>query len=236
MICSLFLLFPFLSSFAQGQCSNDKTVIWNELYPSVKKAYGLDQLLVNGVCFEEYYLGSIGHPFLFEDQFLKGTLIFQGRTYKDVNLKYDICKQQIVLYVTQNNSNIWIIPPNEFISSFSLDNLLFKKFEFQGTSRFYQVAFDSENLKCLYYWSKIRYDSDHQKNYNSSRFTDSDRKSYLLIGKSIEKYNDNQSFINLFPKEHQVQIRAYIKDNKIKVSHSNASEITKLLSFCETLL
>lgn len=236
MIGSLFLFAPLISAFAQDQYSKDNTSSWNELFQTVKSAYGPDQLLVNGVCYEDYYQGSIGHPFIFEDQFVKGSLTFRGRDYKGLDLKYDIYKQQVVLYVTHNNSNIWIIPPNEFITSFSLGNLLFKKYEFQGSSKFYQVVFDSENLKCLYYWTKIRYDSDHQKAYISSRFTDSDRKSYLLMGESLKKYNDNQSFINLFPKEHQPHIKAYIKNNKIKVNNSSDFEMAKLFSFCETLL
>lgn len=236
MIVSLFLLTPFVSSFAQDRYSNYKTGEWNELYQSVKNEYGFDQLLVNGVCFEDYYQGSIGHPFLFEDQFVKGSMEFRGRTYKGLDLKYDIYKQQVVVFVTQDNSNIWIMPPKEFISSFSLGDHLFKEYTFQGISRFYQVIIDSENLKCLYYWSKIRYDSDHQKIYNSSRFTDGERKSYLLIGKSLEKYNDNQSFVNLFPREHQLQIKQYLKSNKIKVNNSSDFEMAKLLSFCETLL
>jgi hypothetical protein len=142
----------------------------------------------------------------------------------------------VILYVTQNNSNAWIIPPNDFISAFSLGDKLFVKHTFRGVPGFYQVVFDTEELKCLYYWSKLRFDSDQKGYYNSFRFTDSDRKTYLVVDKVLEKYSYNRSFIRLFPQKSQMQIKQYIKNNKIKVAKSSDVEIEKLVTYCKTLL
>jgi len=236
LVSLLFLLNPCLSSFAQGHSPDAKDADWNELYKSVVDEYGFDQVLVNGIHYEDGYWGKVGHPFLFEDQLYKGTLIYRGREYKGVDLKYDIYKQQLILYINQNNSNAWIILPNDFISAFSLGDKLFMKGTFQGAPRFYQVVFDNEKLKCLYYWSKLRFDSDHLRNYNSFRFTNSDRKTYLIVDDVLKRYIDNRSFVRLFPRESQVQVKQYIKNNRIKVAKSSDAEIEKLAAYCRTLL
>jgi hypothetical protein len=236
LISLLFLLNPCLSSFAQEHSHDAKDCNWNELYKSVVNEYGFDQVLVNGIHYEDGYWGKEGHPFLFEDQLYKGTLIFRGREYKGVDIKYDIFKQQVILFIMQNNSIAWIIPPNDFISAFSLGDKLFVKRTFQGVPGFYQVVFDTEELKCLYYWSKSRFGSDHLRDYYSFRFTDSDRKTYLIVDDVIKKYSDNRSFVRLFPRECQMRIKQYIKNNRIKVAKSSDAEIEKLVTYCSTLL
>jgi len=236
MISSLCLLNLCLSLYAQENAPNAKADYWNELYKSVVNEYGFDQVLLNGICYEDEYLGKVGHPFLFEDQFYKGTLIFREREYQGLDIKYDIYKQQVILYIRQNNLIAWIIPPNDFISTFSLGDKLFVKHTFEGVPRFYQEMFDTEKLKCLYYWSKLRYDSDHKRDYNSSKFTDSEKKTYLIVDDVLKKYSDNRSFVRLFPQESQVRIKQYIKNNKIKVAKSSDVKIHDLLYYCNSIL
>ena len=225
-----------LSAYAQEYAPDARADFWKELYNSVVNEYGIDQVLVNGICYEDEYLGTVGHPFLFENQFFKGTLTYREREYLGLDIKYDIYKQQVILYLRQNNSIAWIIPPNDFISAFSLGDKLFVKHTFKGIPRFYQVIFDTEELKCLYYWSKLRYDSDHKRGYNSSKFTDTKRKTYLIVDDVLKKCRDNRSLVRLFPQESQARIQQYIKNNKIKVAKSSDAEIEKLVTYCRTLL
>jgi hypothetical protein len=235
MFSSLCLLKLCLSSYAQDLAPDANADHWNELYKSVVNAYGFDQVLVNGICYEDEYIGTVGHPFLFEDRFYKGRLIYRGKEYRGVDLKYDIYKQQVILFTKQNNSIAWFIPPNEFISSFSLGDKLFVKYTFHKLPGFYQVIFDNQQLKCLYYWSKLRYDS-YQKRYNSYGFTDSEKKTYLMVGDVVKKYGDNRSFIRLFPQGIQIRIKQYIKNNKISVAKSSDAEMEKLVTYCRSLL
>jgi hypothetical protein len=236
LISLLLLLNLCHSSYAQEYSTDANDGIWNEFYKSVVNEYGFDQVLVSGIGYEDYYRGNVGHPFLFEDQFYKGTLVFREREYQKLDLKYDIYKQQVILFIKQNNSIVWLIPPNDFISAFSLGEKLFMKYTFQGVPEFYQVVFDTEELKCIYYWSKSRYNSDHKRGYNSSRFTDSERKTYLVMDDVLRKYSDNKSFVKLFPQQSQLLIKKYIKNNKIKVAKSSEAEIEELLKYSNTIL
>jgi hypothetical protein len=230
----LILDFPF-SIYSQEQSSYIKTD-FNELYKSIQDEYGFDQVLVNGIFYEDDLLGKIGHPFLLENRFYKGKLIFRGNEYRGIEMKYDIYNQQLLIFVTQNNSNVWIILPNEFISSFSFDEKTFVKFTFKREPKFYQVVCDSEKLKCLYYWLKYRYDSDHKRKFYSYGFTESARKSYLLLNDILLEYKNNSSFIRLFPQEIKYQIEGYIKSNRIKVNKCDDSIVRKLIIYCNSLL
>ncbi len=87
MISSLCLLNLCLSTYAQEHAPNAKADYWDELYKSAVNEYGFDQVLVNGICYEDEYLGTVGHPFLFEDQFYKGTLIYRESEYQRVRYK-----------------------------------------------------------------------------------------------------------------------------------------------------
>jgi hypothetical protein len=236
LISSLCLLNLCLSSYAQEHAPDAKADYWNELYKSVVNEYGFDQVLVNGIFYEDDLLGKIGHPFLFENRFYQGTLIFRGNEYKGIEMKYDIYDQQLLIYVTQNYSNAWIIPPNAFISAFSFDGKAFVKYTLKGEPKFYQVVFDSEKLKCLYYWLKSRYDSDHERKFYSYGFTESARKSYLLLNDILLEYKNNSSFVRLFPQEIKYQIERYIKSNRIKVNKCDDSVVQKLIIYCNSLL
>jgi len=235
-IYSLFLVNFCPESIAQQPVPDSLAVDWKELYPSVLAEYGADQVLLTGISYEDVYPGKAGHPFLFEDKLYKGTLIFREREYNEVNLKYDIFNQQVILYTMQNNSSSWIIPPNDFISAFALGDKWFAKYAFGGEPKFYQVIFDTERLKCLYYWYKSRYDSDQKAEYNSIRFSDSEKKACLLVNDVLMNYSDNKSFIESFPKESQVKIKQYLKNNHIKVAKCSEDRLEAVLTYCKTIM
>lgn len=235
---TFFLLFHFVfhgSLFAQN---SDLKINYNQLYESIRTEYGLNQEFVNGIYYENYYLGSLGHPYLFDDQYYNGDIIYRNKIYKDVLMKYDIFKQQIIIYYSYDNSNLQFILPNEFISEFYLNDKSFRKCSFPGieTGFFQVIHSDSEKLKCFYYWSKQRYNSYHNKDYGSYKFTDSKRKSFIMIEGSLLAYNNKNSFIKIFPKEIQLKIKKYINLNKIKVMKTDDHKMTGLIDYCAALL
>jgi hypothetical protein len=234
-VLSLFLLSFHPCVFAQAQ-SHDVSKDYDKLYKAVMEEYGFDQVLVNGIFYQDKYRNKVGHPFFLEDQLYKGTLKYRGKEYKSIEMKFDIYDQQLVLYIQNNNSVVWIVPPNDFISAFNLGNKFFSKYNFQGEPRFYQVVFETEKLICLYYWFKQIHDTSNGGNSSSTDFTDSEKKNYLKIDGSFEKYKNNRSFTELFPKEIKSRVRQYLKTNHIKVTKSSDEKMTGLLTYCNSLL
>ncbi len=66
---SLFVLSLFVLSFHSTVCaqeqSHDAGIDYNMLYKSVVDEYGFDQVLVNGIFYEDKYWRKVGHQFLF---------------------------------------------------------------------------------------------------------------------------------------------------------------------------
>ena len=235
LVFSLFVLSMSFSLFAQKQ-SHDARTDYNALYKSVIEEYGFDQVLDNGFLYEDKYSKKIGHQFLLQDQLYNGSLVYRGEVYKNVEMKYDIFDQQLVLNIKNNNSTELIVPHNDFISVFSLGDKFFSKYNFRGEPRFYQLVFDTEKVKCLYYWFKQKYVSTNIINLGFNEFTDSEKLNYLILDGSLKQYKNNRSFTKLFPKEIKARVRIYIRNNRINVAKSSDEKIKELLTYCNTLL
>ena len=235
LVFSLFILFISLTLFAQEQ-SHNAVPDFNKLYKSVIDEYGFDQVLDNGFLYNEKYSRKIGHQFFMKDQLYNGTLVYRGEVYKGIEMKYDIYDQQLVLSIKNNNSLVQIVPHNDFISVFSFGDKFFSKYNFLGEPRFYQLVFDAEKVKCLYYWFKQKYDSTNIIYMGFSEFTDSEKENYLLLDGSLKKFKNNRSFTELFPNEIKARVRGYIRNNHINVAKSSDEKIKELLTYCNSLL
>jgi hypothetical protein len=207
-----------------------------ELYESVQQKYGLDQELINGIFFEYPYWKALGHPFLGENQFCSGTLVYRQKRYENIRMKYDIYEQDLLINYHFDDKQMNILLVKEFISEFSFNDKIFKYFALQGMlPGFYQVISEDSDIKCLYYWFKERRESYHNRTYSSYEFSGSSRKNYLLIGDKPVPYKNNRTFIHSFNADVQEEIRKFMKLKKIKVKKCNDSSMLRLMDFCNAL-
>lgn len=239
-----YLLLPILLSevffsplSAQTQVKKDG-IDFNELYKFVLEKYGFDQVLANGILFTDKYWKKEGHQFLGEDRLYSGKLVFRGKVYEGMEMKYDIVNQQLIVFIRNNLLQQGIVPPHDFISGFSLEGRSFSKYDFQGEPRFYQVVYDSDKLKCLYHWSKQALETASSGNYKyyHFEFTENKRKSYLNTEGSFGLYRNKKTFISLFPHDMQSSIRHYMKVNHVNVSKTTDEKMIELLKYCNSLL
>jgi hypothetical protein len=236
LLASLLLAIMFQLPVVAQEQSNETRTDYNKLYKSIIDEYGFDQVLVNGILYEDNYRKKIGHQFLLNDQFNIGSLVYREKQYKGVEMKYDIYDQQLILSVINNNSIVWFVPQNDFISAFSLGDKFFSKYNFQNEPRFYQVVFETEKLKCLYYWFKEKHDSNKSNYFGYNEFTESEKEKFLTLDGSFKKYKNNRSFTELFPVEIRTLVKEYLKNDHINVARSSDEKIKELLSYCNSLL
>lgn len=231
----LLLIHPLLPCFAQTANGSTDYI---QLYKSVEDEYGFDQVLVNGISYEDKYWKKVGHQFFPEDRLYKGSLIYRGKEYQGVTLKYDIYDQMLILHAYQDYLVVRVVLTNDFVSCFSIDQNVFSRYDFTGMPEFYQVVFDTGKLKCLYHWSKQVKETGNGEifGYYHFEFSESQRKNYLGLHGSFETYRNNRSFTGLFPEEIQPMIREYVKSHHLKVDKSGDEEITELLTYCNSLL
>lgn len=210
--------------------------ILNEWKAFFDQSYGSDYELVNGAKYVYLYLNSNEHPFLGNDRFYTGSVIINNRQYPDIEIKYDIYNQSIILNHTfPSGVNEHIILNNEFINAFELDGKFFRKYHFPETgTKFFQVI-ESDGLSSLYSWSK-------QFAYSSSSLRDlydfslPRKKAYLLFNGEIFSYSTKRSFLKLFPEEHRRHINRFIRINNIWLRKVPDNVMQQLINYCDMLI
>jgi hypothetical protein len=73
--------------------------------------------LLNGRIWHNRYAKAQGDPYYLSDEFLKGSVTFNGVKYSDLDLRFDICNDELILR-TENRPII--IMNKEMVDSFSL--------------------------------------------------------------------------------------------------------------------
>ena len=214
--------------------TNPKT--FAEIYSLTEKALGIDQELVIGEMYEDHYRGAIRHPFLLEDKFTNGSIIFKNKTYNNLNLKYDIYDQKVIVDYYYNQTQLRFCLQNEFLDQFVIYDKIFKKIKLDGKDEAIYQVIENENLTCLYYWFRVRTESDHLLPKISYEFSPEKRKRYLMVRGELSSFRSNASFIKSFPKNIRKPIKKKIKSSKLFVASANDTQMQNLLDFCNSLL
>lgn len=198
--------------------------------------YGLDPLLYNGILYKAYYPEKVkGNQYLANSTYEKGEVTIRGVKFKDLDLNFDIYKQEILLkYFSSNNAYNVIIVSKAWLENFTIGN---KRFEFYSTpetaNRIYQVI-GNDSIKLFYYWKKdLLLDNTTYANSNL-RFI-SKTQQYVLINKSLNKFHNNRSFVHLFVKEKQPIIKKYLRQYRIKVNSEQDQIMEELINYCSKL-
>jgi len=75
------------------------------------------QLLLNGRIWRNKHLKVSGDQFFLSNTFIKGSVAFNGRTYRDLDLLYDLADDELIL---RHGSSPVIIMNKEMVDSFTL--------------------------------------------------------------------------------------------------------------------
>jgi hypothetical protein len=234
-LCFTCLVLIYLQSFyAQSTDKIDSAVLKWKLF--FNQSYGTDYNLVNGIRYLNLYPSAEGHPFFGEDRFYNGKLVINKKVYQDVEFKYDIYNQEIILqyhYFTGSTDDIILI--KEFIDEFEMDGKLFRKYTFpENIPRFYQVVSQGSNINCLYYWSKDLLKGSSVQSF--FKYSPEKKISYLVIDNKINPFRGRKSFVKIFPSKYQKEIRLYLRSNKIWLRDASDMTIQKLFIHCNKLV
>lgn len=223
-----------VDTFSQG--NNFGTI--ETAYKIVQETYGTDPVLINGKKFEDIYRNDLGHPYLMTDEFLPGSITVHHVKSDNIKLRYNIFDQSLVVsYSSTDNSDILIIPPNEFVAGFSFNGLNFNKYWLSPDKmEFCQDIYVSEELTLAYRWSKKRYDSYHNTSFKAYKYSQDMQELYVILNGTAYPVNSNKSFIRIFEEKYQKDISDYLKTRKINIKKCESTEMSELGLFCENLL
>lgn len=233
----LFLSLPFLLylNTVNGQLTEIPDSLINRWKQFYLMAHGTDHQLISGIKHINLYPTAEGHPFVGEDRFTRGTLLVNGKTYDDVWLKYDINKQKILLRYLHYSGSEEILLLNELaVDEFTLENRVFRRYSWPGTeSGFYEVLSD-DTLTCL-----SRLNKELLQGLSSGsfyRFLPENRKLFLVKDQAMYPFRTHGSFVKLFPKGLQREIRHYLRSQEVWFGMAAEAEIKRLMAFCNKLI
>lgn len=226
---TLLLLLPAHGIHAQADSSPQG--LFNQIYLAAEKEYGIPQELINGLLFEAKHEGARGHPYFLEYYSNQGSVIYRGKRYSNLNLRYDLYDQQLLLIYVIDHVEHKVYLQKEFITGFTVENKPFIKESFAADeeAKFYQVFGEDLPTKVLYFWKKGL--SKLYANNSDKKMFSEQRETYLLIENELLSFTGNRSFVRKFSPERTKAIKQYLRLTKTKVNLADDEAMERLLKF-----
>ena len=206
--------------------------IAQELKEKFDAVYNLDPELYNGQIFTNVYRRDIdGTQFFQEKTFKQNDLSLYKKFYKDQYINYDVYSQKLLLtYLDANLAQKIIEIPLENVRFFYIENNYFEVMV--GPNNDFRIfqTFNFNNNKILIYWMK-NLKANTGSVYYRFRFTNLEKQMWLLLNDHYYKVNNNKTFISSFPSDQQSTIKAWLKENKIKIQKADNLELDLLSNY-----
>jgi hypothetical protein len=228
-LCLAVFIFSVISPPLLGQDSGvDSQQGYLEL---VELAYGQDQELVNGMQYYNRNPRSMGHPYLLEGWAHQGSVTIRGELYSPIWLKYDIYAQQVeVDYRTTSGGENTVILVGDRVDDFTIGNSYFKKMRIEEDQtddpsqfQFYQVLGGG---RMVWY---IRWEKKLVPVSGDSRFSEeftTPKRDYLLeFDGSVSAFQNKKSFVKLFPKAVQKDIKRLMNKNHLLIRTASPEQL-----------
>jgi len=227
----------FLCLFQLPLGAQERTAETSQEYVAlVEWAYGQDQELVNGLQYYNRHPRSLGHPYLLEGWVHQGSVSLRGKLYPGIWLKYDIYNQHVeVEYRTMNGADNQVILVSDRVDNFSIGSYFFEKLKLEeDKEQFYQVIGEG---RMVWY---IRWKKNLVPMSGDSRFMEeytSPKRSYLVkLEGSFHPFNTQKSFVQIFPKDKQKDLKKLIKNNKIQIRTASTEQIELFIMAASNLI
>tara|TARA_R110000823_G_scaffold315370_1_gene447236 strand:+ start:128318 stop:129127 length:810 start_codon:yes stop_codon:yes gene_type:complete len=178
--------------------------------------------------------------FLYHNGFQSGSIDYDGQTYYDITLKYDVFNDKVILQLIGENGTTILQPFKELINSFSIKNRTFKNIVNKTTengdafSGFYEEILETSQLAVLKKHRKKRLKRIRRKKL-SYQYKPIKSYYFLLYQGNYYSVKNKRDFIKLFPdfKEeiNSIGIDGSVqRDNPDAVILAYAKQINTLLS------
>lgn len=216
------------------QSSGGISVPYGEL---VSWAYGQDQELVNGMQYYNKHPRSLGHPYLLEGWVHQGSVSIRGKVYNDIWLKYNIHAQQVeVEYRTMNGADNQVILVGDRLDEFTIREDYFRKLNLaeDGEEQFYQVIGSGQMILYIH-WEKKLVPLVGDPRF-IEEFTSPKRKYFLGMDGSVQAFNNKKSFVALFPKVIQKDMKRLIKENRLLIKTASSRELELFMMAAGSML
>jgi len=216
--------FVFFCTPGHGQSSGEDQEAYANL---VRKEYGLDHELINGVQYYNHHNRSQGHPYFLMQVYQTGSLTLEGRTYQNVFLRFDIHSQHVELqYRNFSGGGNQLVTVVDKVDAFTLGSYQFRKMTLEkGVEKFYQVL-ATGCCTCYIHWEKDLLALNGSFTH-IEQFSDTKRSFWLDLNGELHHFSSRKDFAGLFPEEGQKEIKRLLSRNQFKFRTASVDEIIR---------
>lgn len=166
------------------------------------------------------------HQFYLTSDKVSGSIKYHNIFFDNIYLWYDIVDDELIL---ENSKGYPISLVNDFISEFTLQQRVFRKFAVTGTIQkandFFEVLVDGKNLKLIAKRSKLLKGNSNHNNWKMVKSFVEKRDKYFILKdggyfpvkhlKDIAKLTNDKISLNDFKKLHSKEARLVAISNEI---------------------
>lgn len=234
-------LLPFIficNTILLGQDTNTIQQQISDVLSNANQVYGPDEMLENGRLYVPDHPKAQGNPYLIDTEWMFTKLIVAGDIFDDVQIKYNVNHEQIILKKgnLKQESHIPIILNNNFIDSFNAGDQYFvnlKSMPFiDELSGFGELIYKGRIIFFIKYHKEFLTQYSQSNQYGAYSKLNSDY--YLLDNEKLTPLNTKGAFLKYF-EPHKKVIKKYIRQNKIRYNKATSSQLYELIKYCDEI-
>ena len=200
--------------------------------------FGLNPELYSGQLYSfKLNKKTSGNQYFDSPEFKNGYAILNGKKFSNILLNIDVVNELPLLQFTNKSglTGILILPFTQ-LDEFSIDNKQFTIYTSENDSikKIYQVI--GKGKFEIYCHREKRITTASINDYNDVNILEKPKKNYLKMNDKLFPYSNKSSFIKLFPKENQSQIKVFMKEKGINRVKDMDLNVQALIDYCNTLI
>ena len=201
---------------------------------SVQDTLKEKQILYNGILWSNKYHKFEGDQYLFSDIFLPGSLTFNNHFFKNLEIRYDILSDEIMI---PQGRDVIVQVNKEMVDSFTLvfENKKYRFLNFRNDSLLGSGGY----LNVLYEGRSSLY-AKHIKSITtvitdkSNGYFNQIMHLFLVLDGKAYKISKLKDILNLVPGAN-AQIRSFIREKKLKVTIKNPETFVPVIRYYDSL-
>jgi hypothetical protein len=192
------------------------------------------QVLYNGRIWINTQMQVSGHQFLFSGEFLSGSISEQGRTYKNIMMRYDIFTDEMT---AKNHHGVILQLNKEVIDSFTL-NYNYRSWKFvtvtgdstKGFTGYVNVLYAGKTAFYVKYRKAIELfavDGKYDKFYDVNRM-------FFEQNGNVYQFSGRRQLLKLMG-EHRKEVRSYINKLRLIIRKDNPESFIPVIKYYDSL-
>ena len=198
------------------------------IFTSFDKTVGINNTKLSyGTVFKEKYRRKLtnNHNYFKNDFFTKGSIIYRGEPFYNIDLKYDIVDDILITKIINHQSQISITPEKNLISEFKLDNHTFVN-SYKVNIGYLELLTLSDDFSILKKHHKTSTEN-RDRRFVYHTFKKKNEQYYLYYDGQYSSIKTDRDFIKIFP-NNKKKIIQFFKENRFLLKNDFAKFAAKL--------